>query len=296
MSVGMRVTNGNLQLHVAEDGDPSKPPILLLHGITSSGETWDWLVPALADRFRVLRLDFRGHGQSDRAPGEYTAAGYVSDAVAALEQAAGQPCVVIGHSLGGAIAAALTQQRPDLLTGAVMEDPPLWPTPAADAQADPSGLEGNALLDGFQLMRESIPQLQAAQTPHDALVGLLVAAPDTTGASTFGESLYPDSIAAMATAMLAVDAAVLDPVLTGEMRAFVERSAPFEVPSLIVTADPAKPDAVASAELAGGFASISKDIEVLTVDGAGHLIHDEQASRDTFRTAVLAFLDRIAPA
>ena len=44
-------------------------------------------MPQLAERFRVLRLDFRGHGDSDRAPGEYSPAGYVSDAVAERAQA-----------------------------------------------------------------------------------------------------------------------------------------------------------------------------------------------------------------
>ena len=47
----MQVTNGSINLHVAEDGDPSAPPILLLHGITSFGRTWDWIVPELAERF-----------------------------------------------------------------------------------------------------------------------------------------------------------------------------------------------------------------------------------------------------
>ena len=74
----MRVTNGTISLHVREDGDPSAPPILLLHGIVGSGPTWDWIVPDLVERFRVLRLDFRGHGESDRAPGQYHADGYVS--------------------------------------------------------------------------------------------------------------------------------------------------------------------------------------------------------------------------
>ncbi len=73
----MKIRNGSIELHVAEDGDPSAPPLLLLHGITSFGGTWEWLVPILAERFRVLRLDFRGHGASDRAPGEYSPDGYL---------------------------------------------------------------------------------------------------------------------------------------------------------------------------------------------------------------------------
>ena len=227
----MQVRNGTLGLHVVEDGDASAPPVLLLHGITSSHRTWDWLVPELADRFRLLRLDFRGHGRSDRAPDAYTPDGYVSDAVAVLEQVSG-PAVVIGHSLGGATTAALTQQRPELLVGALMEDPPL----GATSPGGSISLEGNALLDGFRLMRESIPQMQESKIPLDALVDILAAAPDTTGAGTFGEVLHPDGIRTMAAGLLEVDASVLDPVLTGATPAFLDPTVPFGVASVIVTA------------------------------------------------------------
>ena len=288
----MKITNGSIELNVTEDGDPSAPPILLLHGITSFGGTWQWFVPELAERFRVLRLDFRGHGHSARSEGEYSSAGYVSDAVAAIEQLAGQPCVVMGHSLGGVTAAALTQRHPDLLRGAILEDPPLGLAPSTDA-AGPSPLEGNSLLDGFKLMRQSIPQLQESGMSAEMLVGMLRAAPDTTGKSTFGETLHADGLLSMSQAMLFVDASVLDPVLTGTIESFLDADSGFAVPTLVVTADPANPDAVADPAMAREFASRSSDVEVLTIDGAGHLIHDEHGSREAFRAAALAFLDRI---
>lgn len=283
----VKIRNGSIELHVAEDGDPSAPPILLLHGITSFGGTWDWIVPALAERFRVLRLDFRGHGESDRAPDEYSPAGYVSDAVAVLEQVAGEPCSVMGHSLGGAIAAALAQGRPELLRAVIMEDPPLW----GDSADQP--LEGNSLLEGFRLMRQMIPQLQAAGVTQDVVAGILAAAPGISGA-TFGETLYPDGIASMAGSLLHVDAAVLDPVLDGTMGAFGDADAPFAVPAMIICADPDKPDAVADPVRAAHFAEISLATEFVVVDGAGHLIHDELASRDRFREIVMSYIDRIA--
>jgi pimeloyl-ACP methyl ester carboxylesterase len=287
----MHVRNGTLGLHVVEDGDVSAPPVLLLHGITSSHRTWDWLVPELADRFRVLRLDFRGHGGSDRAPDAYTPDGYVSDAVAVLEQVAG-PAAVIGHSLGGATTAALTQQRPELLVGALMEDPPLGTTSPGEAIS----LEGNALLDGFRLMRASIPQMQESRIPLDMLVDILAAAPDTTGAGTFGEVLHPDALRTMAAGLLDVDASVLDPVLAGAMPPFLDATVPFGVPSVIVTADPSQPDAVADPAVGRHYAALSGDVEVVVVAGAGHLIHDEKASRATFLAAVNSLLDRLVPA
>jgi esterase len=286
----MKIRNGSLELHVAEDGDPAALPILLLHGITSFGGTWDWIVPELAERFRVLRLDFRGHGASDRAPGEYTTDGYVSDAVAAIEQAAGAPCIVMGHSLGGATAAALAQRHADLLVAAVMEDPPLG---LAGTSSD-GPLEGNALLDGFRLLRESVPQMQAAGVTVEVLAGILAAAPATSG-GTFGALLHPDGLTSMAGSLLAVDATVLDPVLHGEIGTFLDLDGPFGVPSLIVAADPTKPDAVASTALAAHFAEISPATEVHVLDGAGHLIHDELAARAEFRSVVLDFIDRATP-
>ena len=126
----MQIHHDGVTLHVAEDGNPAAPPILLLHGITSFGGTWEWLVPELAERFRVLLLD------ADR---------------------------------------------------------------------------------------------------------------------------------------------------------------PFDPPTLIVTADPAKPDAVADPGVARHFASISPATEVVTIAGAGHLIHDEVASRPAFRVAVMDFLARFVP-
>jgi pimeloyl-ACP methyl ester carboxylesterase len=284
----MHVRSGTLDLHVVANGDASAPPVLLLHGITSSHRTWDWLVPELAGRFRVLRLDFRGHGRSDRAPDAYTPDDYVSDAVAVLEQVAG-PAVVIGHSLGGATTAALTQQRPDLIVGALMEDPPLGATSLGEAIT----LEGNALLDAFRLMRESIPRIQEAEIPLDTLVDILAAAPDTTGAGTFGDVLHPDGIRTMAAGLLDVDASVLDPVLTGTTPAFLDPTVPFGVPSVILTADPSKPDAIGDPEVGRHYAALSGDVEVVVVAGAGHLMHDEKASRATFLAAVTSLLDRL---
>jgi len=299
----VKIRNGSLALHVAEDGDPLAPPILLMHGITMSGGTWGWFVPTLAERFRVLRLDFRGHGESDRAPGEYFPGGYVSDAVAAIEQAAGRPCIVMGHSLGGATAAALAQQHPDLVVAAVMEDPPLGlagnpnvdAVDAAGGAGDDTMLDGNSLLEAFRVIRESAPQLQSSGITAAVLEGVLAAAPTASG-GTLGELLHPDGIASMAGALLTLDASVLDPVLTGTISSFLDREKPFQVPSLIVCADPSKPDAVADPALAQHFASISPTTEVVVLDGAGHLIHDERASRHEFRSVALAFIDRVTSA
>jgi pimeloyl-ACP methyl ester carboxylesterase len=288
----VQIDHDGISLHVAEDGDPAAPPLLMLHGITSFGGTWDWFVPELAERFRVLRLDFRGHGASDRAAGHYGGAGYVGDVFAVCDQVVGAPCIVMGHSLGGITALAAMQQRPELFLAAVLEDPPMVPA----ARADEAVGEGHALLDGFRVMRQSLPGLQAAGLTAEVVAGVLGAMPTSAG-TPMAETIEADGLVTMAGSLLAVDPAVLDPVLAGTLdRSHFDATRGVERPTLILTADPARPDAICDPAAAHELAARSSAVEVITVDGAGHLIHDEIGARTTFRDAVVEFLDRVTSA
>lgn len=105
------------------------PAAVLLHGITSSAQSWVRVGPVLADRFRVYALDMRGHGESIKpAPGTYSLR-HSADDVAEFIQALGleQP-LLVGHSWGGATAIVLAsgaqsqQPAPDL-SYIILEDP-----------------------------------------------------------------------------------------------------------------------------------------------------------------------------
>lgn len=279
----MIIDNEGVALHVAEDGNPDGPTVLVLHGITSCTTTWDWLVPHLAPTYRVLRLDFRGHGQSGRAEGTYHFPFYRSDAIAVCEQLAGGPCVVLGHSLGGGTAAALAQQRPDLVRGIVLEDPAL---------AGRDQLQGdrgdNSLLAGFQLMRQSVPMMQQMGTSIDDLAAIVAQVPGAGG--PLGDSMHPDAVRAMAVGLLQLDATVLDPVLDASMVIAFDPNATIPVPTLVLAADGASPDAVVRAPDIALLAQHSPHADVRVVAGAGHLIHDSLAHRDTLLQALLGFL------
>jgi pimeloyl-ACP methyl ester carboxylesterase len=276
-----QIRNGDVELHIEQDGDPDAPPLLLLHGIASSGNTWDWLVATLTSTHSVLRLDFRGHGRSGRAPGSYQMPDYLSDAVAVCEQIAKRPCVVVGHSLGGATAAALAQQRPELVSGIVLEDPPLFVA---------EGLGENALMDAFQLMRDSVPMLQEQNVSIDALVPILADIPSATGA-VLADVIHPDAIEATAASLLLLDATVLDPVLEGRMVTAFDPERLIPVRTLVLAADPASPDAVVRPADVERLARRSPGAEVRVISGAGHLIHNELAHREVVRDAIREFLD-----
>src|SRR5947208_7272687 len=69
---------GGLQLAYREWGGEGHP-ILLVHGLASSYRIWDFVGPRLARRFRVIALDQRGHGRSDRPEASFEFATYVAD-------------------------------------------------------------------------------------------------------------------------------------------------------------------------------------------------------------------------
>jgi pimeloyl-ACP methyl ester carboxylesterase len=285
----MRIHHDHVGLEVHVDGPDEAPPVLLLHGITSSARTWDWITPVLAERRRVVRLDFRGHGASDRTPDAYGLDGYVADAITACVEAVGRPTPVIGHSLGGVTAAALAQLRPDLVTGVLLEDPPLSATERFRGEAAGTD-DANALLGAFTLMRQSIPGLQAAGTSVDDLVAILAAAPSPSG-GTFGEVLLADGIRSMAEGMLAVDATVLVPVLAGTTSPMFDPGRPIEVPVTLVAADPECPDAVVTPSDVERLAVTSPHVRSHTVAGAGHMVHDTIVGRPAFEAIVAEFLD-----
>ena len=269
-----------VRLHVEIDGPADGSPVLVLHGITGCTATWDWLVPVVASTHRMVRLDFRGHGDSDRTPDEYHSEGYVADATAVCEALFDGPCTVIGHSLGGVTALGLAQTRPDLVAALVLEDPPMGRSAGAQT------LEGNSLLDAFRMMRQSVPALQASGIDLATLTTMLGQTPSAAG-PTFGEALHDDAVAAMASALLRLDATVLDPVLAGAAMTWVyDVDRPLTQRGVLVAADPTSPDCVCRPEFIERAVTAGTTLEVRTPPGAGHLIHDSRATRSHVEQAV----------
>ncbi|MCT9089652.1 alpha/beta hydrolase [Streptomyces sp. ASQP_92] len=106
-------------MHVVHDGPQEAPPLVLIHGSGVSGSSWGPVVPALASRNHVIRLDLPGHGQPPPAP-SYDVREQAARVAAALDEFALGPVVVAGHSSGGYIATALAEQRPGLVSSLVL--------------------------------------------------------------------------------------------------------------------------------------------------------------------------------
>jgi len=98
------------------------PPILLIHGITSSSRTWKRVMPRLAEDHTVIAPDLLGHGRSAKPQGDYSLGAYASgirDLLVALEV---PKATVVGHSLGGGIALQFAYQFPERVGRIVLVD------------------------------------------------------------------------------------------------------------------------------------------------------------------------------
>jgi pimeloyl-ACP methyl ester carboxylesterase len=94
---------GGVALAAFHWGDPSHPPLVLLHGAGANSHWWDHLAPQLARAFHVVALDFRGHGASD-FPEALVAGAFRDDLEALLEHVGDPDAALVGHSLGAHVA------------------------------------------------------------------------------------------------------------------------------------------------------------------------------------------------
>jgi pimeloyl-ACP methyl ester carboxylesterase len=130
MKESFTTVNG-LRLRYLEWGEPSSPAILLLHGFSSTALAWRNVGEALAPRYHVVALDQRGHGASEWDPQQrYTHDDFVADARAVSQELHLAPFVLIGHSMGGAIAYTYAAVHPEDVSRLVIEDSA--PRPADD--------------------------------------------------------------------------------------------------------------------------------------------------------------------
>ena len=265
------VTVNGVRLAYETYGD-GEIPLVMVHGSWVSRRNWDWLVPHLANSFRVLTYDRRGHGESEQPGGQGSVREDVFDLAALIEHLELAPAWVVGQSFGGSITLRLACERPDLLQGITAHEPPLFALLADDSAAAP-------MLDGFA-------QLAGAVTDR-------IASGDHTGAAKqfveegLGEGLWNQLPPWFRQDVIENAPTYLDEVNDPDQLEFdLEWISEFPHPALLTQGDQSPPPFEA---VTPKLAEAIPSVEIQEFTGAGHAIQVEKP--DGYAEAITAFIN-----
>jgi pimeloyl-ACP methyl ester carboxylesterase len=156
-----RFVNANeLRFHLLDWGGSGKD-LILLHPTGFVADIWESLAGRLAQRFHVVAVDARGHGDSDKPDGDYGMRQLVQDLGAVIEALALERPIGIGHSAGATTILALEAERPGTFARAVLMEPvlsfdePAGPHTIADDPLAASTLKRRAVWPSRQAVYDS---------------------------------------------------------------------------------------------------------------------------------------------
>ena len=280
--VGRLVAVDGGRLHILELGRPDAPPIVLLHG--ASGNLGDMrlaLGERLASRYRVILVDRPGHGWSDRPDGRGDATPPRQAALIhqALAQIGVTRAIILGHSWGGAVAAAYALAYPQDVAGLVLLAPVTHPWPGGVALINhivttpvigPLVARTMILPAGYILMQFGVASVFFPQIPPDSYVSR----------TALELLLRPAEFVANAQDLVALKAAVtLQAPRYGEIRA----------PAAIISGDDT--DTIVSTDIhSRAIAAQMPQARLTVLPGVGHMV--QYAAPDI----IVREVDRVAAA
>lgn len=172
-AVSKFISINGVRLHYLDFGNPAKPPLICIHGLSGNAHNFEALAHHLEDDYHVISIDVRGRGDSQWGPSDdYNHAVYTSDLAALIDQLAFGTVTLIGTSMGGAIAMLYAGGYPERVERIVLND--------IGPEVDPAGIrritdymstapaEFGSLAQVADYYRENYPLMR--QMPEQALL------------------------------------------------------------------------------------------------------------------------------
>ncbi len=257
---GICATNG-INIHYLRTGG-SKPPLVLLHGLTGSGACWTPLARALEGEYDVVMPDARGHGNSSAPLDGYRYEDYASDVIGLIQQLGLAAPILLGHSMGGMTAAVVASQLTTAIRGLILADPTFL-----SSQRQREVYESDAVEQHRRLLssdkREVLAQARVRHVHR-----------------------RPDLIELVTEARLKTRIEAFD-VLTPPNPDYQQLVRTTDLPILLVIAD----HGVVSRETAQELQNLNPRLRVEQIQDAGHGIPYDQPER--FEAVVRSFLRSI---
>lgn len=270
------VPANGIRIHYHRTGG-DKPTLVLSHGFSDNGLCWSRVAWVLEKDYDVIMVDARGHGLSDAPEGPYTAKVHAAD-LAGLIRALdlGKPAL-IGHSMGAATSATAAALYPDLVSAAILEDPPWFGPNSHRAVQTPQERQAwsqarQARIERFQAMTHAeVIQAGHADDEHP-----------TWAEVEFGP--WAEAKQQMSLNVFQGNHGRGIQELRGRWQDIVPR---IQCPTLLITADPEK-DGIVTPEVARQVMQTNDKIQVVHLPAAGHNVRRE--SYEPFIWTVVGFL------
>lgn len=245
-----------VRLYYEEHGNG--PAVLLTHGYTATLRMWDPQVAALADRFRLICWDMRGHGQSDSPadPRAYSHEATIADMAAILDLCGVEKAVIGGLSLGGFMSLAFALAQPQRVRALMLFDT------GPGYKKDSGRAQWNRLAEDYAVRFE------------------------TRGLAALGSGAEV-KIARHRSAQGLAHAA--RGILSQKDAAVIEALDSIRVPTLLLAGSEDKPFLAGMDYMAAKIPGARK----ILIEGAGHTPNLERP--ELFNQAVVSFLDSISP-
>lgn len=261
-TTGICKANG-IDVHYLRTGG-DKPPVVLLHGLMTSGACWIPLARALEKDYDVIMPDARGHGNSGVPDKGYRYDNLAVDVMSFIDALGLARPVVVGHSMGGMTAAVVAGQIPKRLRGLILVDPPfLIPERQREVYESDVADQHRRILSR---PRQDLLADMLGRHSHRSreIIELLVQARFQTSMRAFE-------------------------VLTPPNPDYVQLINTLDVPSLLVIGDVGS---VVSPEMAAELAGLNQRLEVVQIKEAGHGVPYDQPDR--LSAVIQAFLRSVS--
>lgn len=261
-------TVNGVQIYHEVSGDG--PAIIALHGYTGNHNDWAAQVPVLSQKYRVITMDQRGHGQSE-APSSadnYSVKIMAEDAYSLLKHLGIEGACIMGHSMGGFMALELVLKYPELVSALVLVD-----TSSGEFERVP----------GFAELRAKLDELARTEGMEAAFE--YNAAHNPTTREHFEKHPERREVSRQKMLQTSVDAYVYVAASFGRWESLTPRLSEIEVPTLIVVGDEdaafIKPSRVMEESI--------DNAKLVIMPGSGHSPHEEVP--EAFNEVILNFLD-----
>ena len=271
------VANG-LKFHYMEWGNPVNPPMIFLHGFAQQCHSWDFVALAFADRYHIIALDQRGHGDSDWAPdGDYSPETQQKDIEAFVDKLKLNKFILMGLSMGGRNSFTYSANNPTRVKALIIVD--AGPENVrAGTQNIRNFVEQEDELDSIDAFVDRVIKYNPRRDPiqiRGSIINNLKELPD--GKWTWKYDKVLRSPGRMGNPQ--------DPDVTKRLWGYVEN---LQCPTLVVRGD--KSDIIAT-NTADEMAARIPNGQVAIVENAGHLVMGDNPAE--FESAVTKFIESL---